>query len=248
MTSINLKKITPPFPLLRTRQVRLHLSQMRSREDVEAALKELAQSYNVEDLERRKGQWSALAAIARSDTRIADLAKDLLDHFLDRTSTLKGKALVVCMERANCVRLYEELIGLPNCTEIKIVMTANFAKDPEQWSEKGYYTTKAQREAIKKRMIDPDDPLQMVIVCDMWLTGTDIPCLHTLYIDKPMEGHNMIQAISRVNRVFRDKPPASSSTISASATSSVRPPASTHRATAKSARLPISRTQPGRCL
>src|SRR6185312_8511191 len=70
----------------------------------------------------------------------------------------------------------------------------------------GHLTTKTQREAIKKRMVDPDDPLKMVIVCDMWLTGTDIPCLHTLYIDKPMRGHNMIQAISRVNRVFSDKP------------------------------------------
>jgi type I restriction enzyme R subunit len=85
-------------------------------------------------------------------------------------------------------------------------MTGDLGKDPKEWSEAGHLTTKTQRDAIKKRMIDPDDPLKMVIVCDMWLTGTDIPCLHTLYIDKPMRGHNMIQAISRVNRVFRDKP------------------------------------------
>ena len=85
-------------------------------------------------------------------------------------------------------------------------MTGDLGKDPEEWSTAGHLTTKAQRDAIKKRMIDPDDPLKIVIVCDMWLTGTDIPCLHTLYIDKPMRGHNMIQAISRVNRVFRDKP------------------------------------------
>jgi type I restriction enzyme R subunit len=85
-------------------------------------------------------------------------------------------------------------------------MTGNLGEDPPEWSAKGYLTTKNQREAIKERMKDSADPLQMVIVCDMWLTGTDIPCLHTLYIDKPMEGHNMIQAISRVNRVFSDKP------------------------------------------
>jgi type I restriction enzyme R subunit len=89
---------------------------------------------------------------------------------------------------------------------VKVVMTGDLGKDPEAWSKAGHITTKAQREAIKQRLIDPDDPLQVVIVCDMWLTGTDIPCLHTLYIDKPMRGHNIIQAISRVNRVFRDKP------------------------------------------
>jgi type I site-specific restriction-modification system R (restriction) subunit len=91
---------------------------------------------------------------------------------------------------------------LPTCPEIKVVMTADLGKDPKEWSEAGHLTTKGQRDAIKKRMIDSDDPLKMVIVCDMWLTGTDIPCLHTLYIDKPMRGHSMIQAISRVNRVF----------------------------------------------
>src|SRR3989304_8348503 len=85
-------------------------------------------------------------------------------------------------------------------------MTGSISEDPVEWAEKDYLSTKGKREAIKQRMVDADDPLKIVIVCDMWLTGTDIPCLHTLYIDKPMKGHNMIQAISRVNRVFRDKP------------------------------------------
>ena len=80
------------------------------------------------------------------------------------------------------------------------------ARDPEKWSEAGHTTTKPQRDAIKKRMVDPDDPLKIVVVCDMWLTGTDIPCLHTLYVDKPMRGHGLMQAIARVNRVFKDKP------------------------------------------
>ena len=157
-------------------------------------------------MNRNIPRWGALAAAARADKRLKDLARDLLAHYLDRTATLKGKAMVVCMERLNCVRLYEALQDLPGCPPIKIVMTGNLSEDPPEWSQKGYLTTKSQRDAIKQRMIDHEDPLSLVIVCDMWLTGTDIPCLHTLYVDKPMEGHNMIQAISRVNRVFSDKP------------------------------------------
>ena len=110
------------------------------------------------------------------------------------------------MTRENCVRLYDALTALEDCPEVKVIMTGNLGKDPEEWSQAGHITTKNQRDATKQRLIDPDDPLQIVIVCDMWLTGTDIPCLHTLYIDKPMRGHNVIQAISRVNRVFSDKP------------------------------------------
>jgi type I restriction enzyme R subunit len=184
------------------RQIKLHLTKA----DIDAALKEIVSTHPVDDLERRQAQWSALASAAGSKDRLDQLARDLLQHFLDRTATLKGKAMVVCMTRENCVRLYDALTALPDCPEVKIVMTGDLAKDPPEWSAKGHITTKAQRDAIKQRMIDPDDPLKIVIVCDMWLTGTDIPCLHTLYIDKPMRGHNIIQAISRVNRVFSDKP------------------------------------------
>ena len=98
--------------------------------------------------------------------------------------------MIVFMTRANCVGLYDELVKLPGCPEIRIVMTGDLGEDPPEWSAAGHLTTKAKREAIKKRMIDVDDPLQIVIVFDMWLTGTDIPCLHTLYIDKPMKGHS----------------------------------------------------------
>ncbi|WP_158620009.1 type I restriction endonuclease subunit R [Corallococcus sicarius] len=187
------------------RMVKLHLGH----NDVDSALKEItenAEEFDQAELERRKSRWAALAAAAGAEERVKKLAADLLAHFLDRTATLKGKAMIVAMTRANCVRLYDALRALPNSPEIKVVMTGDLGKDPKEWSEAGHLTTKTQRDAIKKRMIDPDDPLKMVIVCDMWLTGTDIPCLHTLYIDKPMRGHNMIQAISRVNRVFRDKP------------------------------------------
>ena len=187
------------------RQIKLHLAKT----DVDAALQDIvatAPEGDLTDLERRKSRWAALAAAAGAKPRIEQLAKDLLAHFLDRTATLAGKALVVCMSRPNCVALYDELTALPNCPEIKVVMTGDLGKDPKAWSAAGHITTKTQRDAIKARMKKLDDPLKIVIVCDMWLTGTDIPCLHTLYIDKPMRGHSMIQAISRVNRVFRDKP------------------------------------------
>lgn len=184
------------------RQIKLHLSEA----NIDAALAEITSGANVTDLDRRKSRWAALAKAAGSKDRVAELAQDLLAHFLDRTETLHGKAMIVCMTRENCVRLYDQLNWLPNCPEMKIIMTGDLGEDPPEWSAAGHLTTKPQREAIKKRMIDPKDPLKLVVVCDMWLTGTDIPCLHTLYVDKPMTGHNMIQAISRVNRVFSNKP------------------------------------------
>lgn len=184
------------------RQIRLQLT----KEDMDALLTRITQGRRPEEVNRNISRWAALSAAARADDRLKDLASDLLEHYLNRSATLKGKALIVCMERLNCVRVYEALTALPNCPEVKIVMTGNLSEDPPEWSQKGYLTTKSQRESIKERMVDPDDPLKLVIVCDMWLTGTDIPCLHTLYIDKQMQGHNMIQAISRVNRVFSDKP------------------------------------------
>ena len=184
------------------RQIKLHLSKA----DIDAALARIVADANVADADRRKSRWAALAKAAGAQERIDELSKDLLAHFLDRSQTLRGKAMIVCMTRENCVRLYDALRAIPGCPEIKVIMTGDLSEDPQEWNDAGHITTKPQRETIKKRMIDPDDPLQLVIVCDMWLTGTDIPCLHTLYVDKPMTGHNMIQAISRVNRVFSNKP------------------------------------------
>jgi type I restriction enzyme R subunit len=184
------------------RLIRLHLK----KQNVDTALQEITQGQVEGDLERRKSRWAALARAAGTKDRLDELARDLLDHFHDHTATLRGKALVVCMIRENCVRLYDALTALPGCPEVKIVMTGNLADDPPEWSRAGHITTKAKRDEIKDRMRDPDDALQIVIVCDMWLTGTDIPPLHTMYVDKPMKGHTVIQAISRVNRVFRDKP------------------------------------------
>ena len=188
-----------------SRQIKLHLANR----DVDAELTEITEGFTdirQADIEQRRARWAALAAAAGAKERMVALAQDLLAHFLDRTATLSGKAMIVCMTRENCVRLHQALTVLPNCPDVKIVMTGDLGRDPKAWSEAGHITTKAQRDAIKARMKAPDDPLKIVIVCDMWLTGTDIPCLHTLYVDKPMRGHNMIQAISRVNRVFRDKP------------------------------------------
>lgn len=185
------------------RRTDLHLGEG----DIDAALAEAARKDGVEssELESKKSRWAALAEVAGTKLRLEAVATDLLEHFTERSTTLFGKAMVVCMTRKNCVRMFDALTALPGCPEVKVVMTGNLKKDPKEWSEQGHVTSKLQRDAIKKRMVDPDDPLKIVIVCDMWLTGTDIPCLHTLYVDKPMRGLSMVQAISRVNRVFRDK-------------------------------------------
>ena len=186
------------------RQAKLHLTAG----DIDAALAAAAKQEQVEgsELESKKSRWAALAELVGAEERVEAVAADILEHYLDRSEELAGKAMVVCMTRKNCVRLYNAIRALPDCPEVKVVMTGNLTADPKQWSEQGHITSKQQRDAIKKRMVDPDDPLKLVLVVDMWLTGTDIPCLHTLYVDKPMRGLNMIQAISRVNRVFRDKP------------------------------------------
>ncbi len=187
------------------RLIRLDLS----RKDMDDALDEITGSTGTlsqAELEKGKTRWAALAKAAGAAERVADLARDMLAHFFERTKTLDGKAMVVCMTRRNCVRVYDALRALPGCPEIKVVMTGNLAEDPREWSQAGHLTTKRERDLVKQRMIDLADPLKIVIVCDMWLTGTDIPCLHTLYVDKPMRGHSIIQAISRVNRVFKDKP------------------------------------------
>jgi type I restriction enzyme, R subunit len=179
------------------------------RKDMDDALDEIAagaEDLTQTELERKKTKWAALAAAAGADDRVAKLAKDLLAHFQERDKTLDGKAMLVCMTRANCVKMFHALRAEPGCPELKVVMTGDLGEDPKEWSQAGHLTTKKERETIKQRMIDAADPLKIVIVCDMWLTGTDIPCLHTLYVDKPMRGHSIIQAISRVNRVFKDKP------------------------------------------
>ena len=161
--------------------------------------------------ERAKQKWSTVEALVGSDKRLALVAADLVQHFEDRVGALDGKAMVVCMSRRICVELYDEIIKLrpqwhsddDNAGRVKVVMTGA-ASDPPQWQP--HIGNKARRDLLAKRARKPDDPLQLVIVRDMWLTGFDAPSMHTMYIDKPMRGHGLMQAIARVNRVFRDKP------------------------------------------
>ena len=175
-------------------------------ETIDAELEEITEETGTDASQLERARWAAIAEAAGTKGRVEDLAKTLLDHFQKRNQMLDGKAMAVCMSRRNCVKLYDALTKLPGCPEVKIVMTGNLAEDPPEWSQAGHITTKPQRDAIKARMKDINDPLKIVIVRDMWLTGTDIPCLHTMYVDKPMKGHSLMQAIARVNRIFRDKP------------------------------------------
>ncbi|SDA71058.1 type I restriction enzyme, R subunit [Algoriphagus alkaliphilus] len=148
--------------------------------------------------------WAAIEDAAGATDRVRRVAEDILTHFHARTQTLEGKAMIVCMSRRNCVKLYDALTALPDCPEVAVIMTSNVGKDPKSWNP--HVRTKDSMEAIKKRFKKADDPLKIVIVRDMWLTGFDAPCAHTLYVDKVMKGHSLMQAIARVNRVFKDKP------------------------------------------
>jgi type I restriction enzyme R subunit len=184
------------------RLIRLELTN----EQIDADLAEIADDLGGNASQLEQARWAAVAEAAGTEERMEMLATTLLAHFRERNKMLNGKAMVVCMSRRNCVRLYEALTQLPDCPEVKIVMTGNLSEDPPAWSQAGHITTKPQRDAIKARMKEINDSLKIVIVRDMWLTGTDIPCLHTLYVDKPMKGHTLMQAIARVNRIFSNKP------------------------------------------
>ena len=161
--------------------------------------------------ERLKTKWARVEAMVGTEKRIGLVASDIVDHFEQRLEALEGKGMIVCMSRRICVDLYDAIVGLcptwhhedDDKGAIKVIMTGS-ASDPLNFQP--HIRNKFRRESIKGRMIDLADPLKLVIVRDMWLTGFDAPCLHTMYIDKPMRGHGLLQAIARVNRVFRDKP------------------------------------------
>lgn len=178
---------------------------------IDAEVDELTEEDSEAEQERFKKKWSTVEALVGSDKRLALVAKDMVAHFEDRVAALDGKAMVVCMSRRICVKLYDEIVKLrpdwhspdDNAGAVKIVMTGAANDDPE-WQQ--HIGSKVRRDLLAKRARDPSDPLKLVIVRDMWLTGFDAPCMHTLYVDKPMRGHGLMQAIARVNRVFRDKP------------------------------------------
>ena len=177
---------------------------------IDPDFEEATEGEEIEKKEKIKSKWARLEAMVGTEKRIALVARDLVEHFERRLDAIEGKALVVCMSRRICVDLYDAIVKLrPNWHEeddlrgaLKVVMTGSASETDWQM----HIRSKKGREEIARRFKDPDDPLRVVIVRDMWLTGFDVPCLHTMYVDKPMRGHGLMQAIARVNRVFRDKP------------------------------------------
>ncbi|MEQ9401939.1 MAG: DUF3387 domain-containing protein [Cyclobacteriaceae bacterium] len=165
---------------------------------------QLLDSIEDDEEENTQAVWAAIEDAAGAEDRVKDVATDILTHFKARTASLDGKAMIVCMSRKNCVKMYNAITALEDCPEVAVIMTSNIGKDPESWNP--HVRTKEAMEGIKKRFRTVDDPLKIVIVRDMWLTGFDAPCVHTMYVDKIMKGHNLMQAIARVNRVFEDKP------------------------------------------
>ena len=178
---------------------------------IDAEIEELTEDDATTEQERLKRKWATVEALVGSKKRLEMIAADLVQHFEARTAALDGKAMIVCMSRRICVALYNEIVALrpdwhsadDEAGSIKVVMTGS-ASDPQDWQP--HIGTKGRRDLLAKRAKDAGDPLRLVIVRDMWLTGFDAPSMHTMYVDKPMKGHGLMQAIARVNRVFRDKP------------------------------------------
>lgn len=175
---------------------------------------ELDEELDPEDFtvtQKAKAKWTQLEALVGSENRINQIAKDIIEHFEQRQAVFEGKAMIVTMSRRIAANLYQAIIKLKpdwhsdkiNNGVIKVVMTSSSSDGPMIAK---HHTTKEQRRVLADRMKNPEDELKLVIVRDMWLTGFDVPCLHTQYIDKPMKGHNLMQAIARVNRVYKDKP------------------------------------------
>ena len=193
-----------------SRLAKLELDEVE-KPNIDPGFEEVTEGEELERKERLKTKWAQLEAIVGAEDRIALVAQDIVDHFEKRLETMDGKALVVCMSRRICIDLYRQLVRLrpeweqqdDDKGQIKVVMTGA-ASDPHDWQP--HIRQKSRREALAKRFRDPDDPLRVVLVRDMWLTGFDAPSLHTMYVDKPMRGHGLMQAVARVNRVFRDKP------------------------------------------
>jgi len=182
----------------------------------------LEEDIEVSEQQKAKAKYTTLASIVGSNKRLQNLAKDIVSHFEQRQKVFEGKAMIVAMSRRIAAELYNEIVALRpewhdddfNKGVIKVVMTSASSdkigfdeEDPTALViPKNMRTTKSERKTLSDRMKDENDALKLVIVCDMWLTGFDVPCLNTLYIDKPMKGHNLMQAIARVNRVYKDKP------------------------------------------
>ncbi len=185
------------------------------RPKIDPGFEEATEGEEVERKEKLKTKWAQLEAVVGAEKRLALVARDIVEHFEKRIEAMDGKAMIVCMSRRICVELYREIVKLrPQWDDsgdgtddehgsMKVVMTGS-ASDPPDWQR--HIRNKPRREAMANRFRDPKDPFKVVLVRDMWLTGFDAPSLSTMYIDKPMRGHGLMQAIARVNRVFKDKP------------------------------------------
>jgi type I restriction enzyme, R subunit len=181
------------------------------RPKIDPQFEEVTEGEEVERKEKLKSKWAQLEAVVGADNRVKRIAQDFVDHFEKRIGALDGKAMIVGMSRRICVDLYRAIVALRPQWQgkddeqgiIKVVMTGS-ASDPLDWQP--HIRNKPRREELAKRFRNATDPFQIVIVRDMWLTGFDAPSLHTMYLDKPMRGHALMQAIARVNRVFKDKP------------------------------------------
>ncbi len=223
------KATVPIYYESRIAKLSLNVSEMPK---LDAEFEEITENEELTKKEKLKTKWAALEALVGDPKRIALIAEDLVTHFEKRTEAMDGKAMVVCMSRRICVDLYEALIKLrpewasalndedenvertfqsvaegtsskTRSTVVKVIMTGS-ADDGPEWQP--HIRNKEKRRVMANRFKDSKDPFRIVIVRDMWLTGFDAPCLHTMYADKPMQGHGLMQAIARVNRVFRDKP------------------------------------------
>lgn len=180
-------------------------------EEIDKEFAEIMEDQEEFVVEKKKKEITKMEGIIGSPNRIKSLAKDFIAHWEKRRDNSFGKCMIVCMSRKICVDLYNEIISLrpewhdedKKKGKIKVIMTSDIAKDPIEFKQ--HFTTKQEREELATRMKDENDELEIAIVRDMWLTGFDVPCMHTMYIDKPMVGHTLMQAIARVNRVYKDK-------------------------------------------
>ena len=193
-----------------SRLAKLQLDE-RERPKIDPSFEEVTEGEEVERRERLRTKWAALEAVVGTEKRLKTIAEDLVGHFEARLDAMDGKAMIVCMSRRICVELYQQIVKLrpdwhndaDDAGVLKVVMTGS-ADDGPEWQQ--HIRDKRRREALGKRFKKASDPFKVVIVRDMWLTGFDVPPLHTMYVDKPMRGHGLMQAIARVNRVFKDKP------------------------------------------
>lgn len=181
-------------------------------EELDKQIEALGDRESNNEFEKHQRAWAALAKLAGAKERVEELAKTIVEHFYEKqTVTPESKGMIICMSRENCVALYDEMRKLPDCPLVEIIMTGDVSKDPEEWRQKqegsdySHIKSKEEQEAVKAKLRNPKDPLKLVIVRDMWLTGFDAKPLTYLYIDKPMKEHSLMQAIARVNRVFPGK-------------------------------------------